>query len=248
MSYFRVFGCKCYIYKKRQHLGKFQKCCDIGFMLGYSTKSKAYRVFNTATGCVEETYDVDFDESNGSQGAHVDVVDIGDKPLEEAMKNMPIGNIKPKEDDEDEAQLQDQPSSSMAPQVGSEQDSDKEDVLPNEDTHVTLDQAAQDAQDVDAQTQTPQVARVKRSQLTQAHPQDLIIGSPSKGVSTRRNVSASFCQAYSFVSCIEPTTINEALNDPDWMNALHEELNNFTRNDVWTLVPKPKDARVIRTK
>src|SRR5438034_4970386 len=30
-SYFRVFGCKCYIYKKRQHLGKFQRRCDIGF-------------------------------------------------------------------------------------------------------------------------------------------------------------------------------------------------------------------------
>ena len=147
-------------------------------MLGYSTKSKAYRIFNTTTGCVEETYDVDFDESNGSQGAHVDVVDIGDEPLEDALKNLAIGEIKPKEDDEDDAQIQNQPSSSMAPQMGSEQDSDKEDTLPNEDTHVTLDQAAQDAQDVDAPTQTPQVTRVKRSHLTQAHPQDLIIGSP----------------------------------------------------------------------
>ena len=105
VSYFRVFGCKCYIYKKRQHLGKFQRRCDIGFMLGYSTKSKAYRIFNEAAGLVEKTYDVEFDESNGSQGAHVDVVDIGDKPLEEAMKNMAIGDIKPKEDNEDEAQM-----------------------------------------------------------------------------------------------------------------------------------------------
>ena len=102
VSYFRVFGCKCYIYKKRQHLGKFQKRCDIGFMLGYSTKSKAYRVFNTATDCIEETYDVEFDESNGSHGAHVDALDVGDELLEEAMKNMAIGDIKPKEDDEDE--------------------------------------------------------------------------------------------------------------------------------------------------
>ncbi|WVZ83615.1 hypothetical protein U9M48_030743, partial [Paspalum notatum var. saurae] len=115
ISYFRVFGCKCYIYKKRQHLGKFQRRCDIGFLLGYSSKSKAYRVFNNATGMVEETYDVEFDESNGSQGAHVDVVDIDEEPLVETMKNMPIGDIKPKED-EDEVQTIDQPSSSMAPQ------------------------------------------------------------------------------------------------------------------------------------
>ena len=66
VSFFRVFGCKCYIYKKQQHLGKFQRRCDIGFLVGYSSKSKAYRVFNHATGLVEETYDVEFDESNGS--------------------------------------------------------------------------------------------------------------------------------------------------------------------------------------
>ena len=53
VSFFRVFGCKCYIYKKRQHLGKFQRRCDIGFLVGYSSKSKAYRVFNHATGLVE---------------------------------------------------------------------------------------------------------------------------------------------------------------------------------------------------
>jgi hypothetical protein len=91
-----VFGCKCYIYKKHQHLGKFQRCCDIGFLVGYSSKSKAYRVFIHATGLVEETYDVQFDESNGSQGAIENYDDVGDEPLREAMKNMPVGDIKPK--------------------------------------------------------------------------------------------------------------------------------------------------------
>ncbi|XP_066166970.1 uncharacterized protein [Oryza sativa Japonica Group] len=42
--------------------------------------------------------------------------------------------------------------------------------------------------------------------------------------------------------------INEALCDPDWMNAMHEELNNFTRNKVWTLVERPRDHNVIGTK
>jgi hypothetical protein len=35
VSFFRVFGCKCYIYKKHHHLGKFQRRCDIGFLFGY---------------------------------------------------------------------------------------------------------------------------------------------------------------------------------------------------------------------
>jgi hypothetical protein len=29
---------------------------------------------------------------------------------------------------------------------------------------------------------------------------------------------------------------------------MHEELNNFTHNEVWTLEERPQDARVIRTK
>ena len=36
--------------------------------------------------------------------------------------------------------------------------------------------------------------------------------------------------------------------DVDWMNTMHEELNNFTRNQVWELVERPKDHNVIETK
>ena len=63
---------------------------------------------------VEETYDVEFDESNGSQGAHENFDDVGDEPLREAMKNIPVGDIKPK-DDEDNVQVIDPPSSSNVP-------------------------------------------------------------------------------------------------------------------------------------
>jgi len=41
-----------------------------------------------------------------------------------------------------------------------------------------------------------------------------------------------------FVSQVEPKTIGEALKDESWIVVMHEELNQFTRNDVWTLVPK----------
>ena len=139
VSFFRVFGCKCYIYKKRQHLGKFQRRCDIGFLVGYSSKSKAYWVFNHATGLVEETYDVEFDESNGSQGAHKNLDDVGDEPLRETMKNILVGDIEPK-DDKDDVQVIDPPSSSSMPQDG-----DKDGRVENEDTHVSHVQAVAQA-------------------------------------------------------------------------------------------------------
>jgi transposase InsO family protein len=49
ISYFRVFGCKRFIYKKKR-LGKFGSRCDEGFFLGYASNAKAYRVFNKTSG------------------------------------------------------------------------------------------------------------------------------------------------------------------------------------------------------
>jgi hypothetical protein len=61
------------------------------------------------------------------------------------------------------------------------------------------------------------------------HPVDQILGDTSKGVTTRSRL-AIFCDHYSFVSSIEPFRVEEALQDPDWVLAMQEELNNFKRN------------------
>jgi hypothetical protein len=50
------------------------------------------------------------------------------------------------------------------------------------------------------------------------------------------------------MSSIEPKKIDEALLDVDWVNAMHKELNNFTRNQVCELVEIPKGHHVIGTK
>ena len=100
------------------------KTLCIGFLVGYSSKSKVYRVFNHATGLVEEIYDLEFDESNGSQGAYENLDDVGDEPLMEVMKNILVGDIKPK-DDEDDVQVIDPPSSSNVPQDGEKDGSRK---------------------------------------------------------------------------------------------------------------------------
>jgi hypothetical protein len=59
------------------------------------------------------------------------------------------------------------------------------------------------------------VVEIKNSPLLQAHPQDLIIGSPSNGVMTRSENFASFVEHHSFVSCIGPKNVEEALQDLD---------------------------------
>ena len=47
---------------------------------------------------------------------------------------------------------------------------------------------------------------------------------------------------------MEPKKVDEALEDPDWVIATQEELNQFERQKVWKLVPRPKDKSVIGTK
>jgi len=42
--------------------------------------------------------------------------------------------------------------------------------------------------------------------------------------------------------------IDEALYDEHWLMAMHEELNEFNRNGVWDLVPKPASHKSIGTK
>jgi hypothetical protein len=57
----------------------------------------------------------------------------------------------------------------------------------------------------------------------------------------------NFCAFYSFVSSLEPLGVEQALEDPDWIISMEEELNNFQRNEVWELVPRPKQ-NVVGTK
>jgi hypothetical protein len=58
-----------------------------------------------------------------------------------------------------------------------------------------------------------------------------ILGDIHKGVTTRSR-DAHFCEHYSFVSSIEPYRVEDALRDLDWVLAMQEDLNNFTRNEV----------------
>ena len=61
----RVFGCKCYVHNNgKQSLGKFDPRSDEAIFIGYSPRSKAYKVFNKRTLLVEESIHVIFDEVN----------------------------------------------------------------------------------------------------------------------------------------------------------------------------------------
>jgi hypothetical protein len=109
VSYFCVFESKCYILVKKGRHSKFAPKAVEGFLLGYDSNTKAYRVFNKSSGLVEVSSDVVFDETDGSPREQVDLddIDVDDVPTA-AMCTMVIGEVRPHEQQE-----QDQSSSSI---------------------------------------------------------------------------------------------------------------------------------------
>ena len=67
ISYFRVFGCKCYYLHKGVRLAKFQSKALEGRFVGYGAESHTYRVYDIASWIVIETCSVEFEENDGSQ-------------------------------------------------------------------------------------------------------------------------------------------------------------------------------------
>ena len=72
------------------------------------------------------------------------------------------------------------------------------------------------------------------------------------GPLTRSRAShlSNFCGHFAFVSITEPTKVDEAFLEPEWIQAMQEELHQFELNNVWELVkrPDPRKHNIIGTK
>jgi hypothetical protein len=141
VSYFRVFGSKCFILIKRGRNSKFAPMAVEGFLLGYVSNTRAYRVLNKSNRLVELSCDIVFDESNGSQVEQVDLDELDDEEAPcVALRNTSIGDVCPKESKEP-TQAQDQPSYSnqASPPIQDEEpaqddeDENQEDEPPQEE-------------------------------------------------------------------------------------------------------------------
>ncbi|GKA12418.1 retrovirus-related pol polyprotein from transposon TNT 1-94 [Tanacetum coccineum] len=96
---------------------------------------------------------------------------------------------------------------------------------------------------VDETLKIDEIVNIKESRN---HPLENIIGNLNQRTlkSQAQNQSNFFC----FISTIEPKNVNEALTDDSWIVAMQEELNQFIANDVWELVPQPRNMTIIGTK
>jgi len=156
VKYFKTFGSKCYIFKDREPLGKFDSRSDEGIFLGYSTTSRAFRVYNLQTSSLMESINVVID----------DTVSPTPTTNEDDNGESPILDTEPQSQREGKVQAQKlviAPSS----QVSSSPKSAQRDITP--DASIT------------ASPEFKPSARVKLN-----HPTQQVIGSVSDRMKTRR--------------------------------------------------------------
>jgi hypothetical protein len=80
------------------------------------------------------------------------------------------------------------------------------------------------------------------------HPASRIIDDMNERTTWSRVRNNSHFAHAAFVATFEPKDIGHKLSDHNWVNSMHEKLENFERNQVWELVDPPPGCKPIGTK
>jgi hypothetical protein len=80
------------------------------------------------------------------------------------------------------------------------------------------------------------------------HPVSRIIGDMNERTTRLRVRNNSHFAHAAFVATFEPKDIGHTLSEHNWVKSMHEELENFVRNQVWELVDPPPGCKTIGTK
>ncbi|KAL8118401.1 hypothetical protein AgCh_016070 [Apium graveolens] len=268
LKYFHVFGCKCFVLKTHpEQLSKFDLKADEGIFVGYPLSTKAFRVYNLRTKVVMESINVSFDDKKNtgledfidhdqlrfenedsnsdtenpdglspdtvnSDGLNSDVIETvvttskEDAPMQGEHTQDPTTSQETSEhasgSSSSDLSSSDKPSSDSAENLNTEE-SNSESIV----SGGASENENEDSMDHGGASSSRENLPSARK-WTKSHTPDLIIGNPDAGT--------------------EPKKVEEALQDADWVQEMQEELNEFERNKVWTLVPRPKNRSVVGTK
>ncbi|KAJ9544076.1 hypothetical protein OSB04_023783 [Centaurea solstitialis] len=105
IGFFKPFGCPYTILNTKSHLGKFESRSEEGFLVGYATQCKGYRVFHSISRIIEESDNVKCNEHTpNAQGPSTEQV----SEVQTQFVMFPIPTIDPAEfctnDDEEECE------------------------------------------------------------------------------------------------------------------------------------------------
>ena len=99
VKYFRIFGSDCYILCDRENLENFDVKSDKGYFLGYSSTTRAYRVYNLRTKTMMESSNVVINDEVCSKAQSENIAPVQDK-LVENDDSLPIDYVGKHSDEE----------------------------------------------------------------------------------------------------------------------------------------------------
>jgi hypothetical protein len=178
---------------------------------------RSYQVYSFETNTVVESCDVTFDET--APYPHSAFERAGNTKIEESI--FVDEGLQSVDDDEDEPLVLSISSPETVPAF----------TLEAEAPHATTSStAAVEASRVEGEIASERGAP---SHIQKRHPPRQIIGNLNERVTcSSRSAHLSCFSNTFFVALFEPRDIGHALSDSSWVNDMHEELENFERNQV----------------
>ncbi|KAJ1694595.1 hypothetical protein LUZ63_011293 [Rhynchospora breviuscula] len=218
ISYFRVFGSKCFVLDESPKVTKFDAKSLTGIFVGYSNTSKAYRVYLPTSRVVIESINVKFNENaNEKTEKGNSIVDIQDGATTQEIEFQPKDELSP-------VILEEPLNRDDDNLIGGENHEENtidttQDETPHDETHPIPQPVYE----------PPEVLREVSS-----HPLSNVIGDPREGVRTRSGLNQMIGHC-AFVSQLEPKSFKEANVDPNWIVVMQEEnkldeIGNVVRN------------------
>ncbi|GJS28384.1 retrovirus-related pol polyprotein from transposon TNT 1-94 [Tanacetum coccineum] len=211
----------------REDIGKLGAKGDIGFFIGYSADSCAYRVYNRRTKKIMKTMNVTFGELLAMAFAQ-----SSSKPGLQGMTSRQISSG-----------LDLTYASST---ITTQQPTKHELYLLFKvmyDDYIGGQPSAYPRTVMDAQA--PQILQTPTD-----HPLEQVIGEHSRPILTSNQLrnDGDMCMYAFTVSTMEPKNVKEAMTDRAWIESMQEELLQFKRLDVWVLVPAPDNIKPLTLK
>nr|GEY94858.1 hypothetical protein [Tanacetum cinerariifolium] len=266
ISFLHVFGALCYPKNDREDIGKLGAKGDIGFFIGYSAETCAYRIFNRRTKKIMETMNVSFDELSAmafeqhsskprlqsmTSGQISSGLDLTYAPSTITTQQPTVGEL----DLLFEAMYDDyiggQSSATARSVMAAQEPQDVDELNPNamidDNTFVnpfanpsTSAAESSSSHNVDpSNMHTFYQPYHHEFQWTKDHPLKQVIEEPSRPILTRNQLRSDgdMCMYALTVIAMEPKNVKEAMTDPAWIESMQEELLQFKRLNVWVLVP-----------
>nr|GEV84330.1 hypothetical protein [Tanacetum cinerariifolium] len=237
IKHLHIFCYICYITRDGKNLDKMKEKGDQCILVGYSTQSKGYRVYNKRKRIIVESIHIHFDE----------IKEVSETSVANNTSGLVTQRQKASDYDNPDPVPQRQDVYSSADADSTSAPSTHTNINAEENNN---DQAEEGEHIPDDELTNPFYAPTQEEAESSSHNTEQVRRNPSRPVQTRRQLATDpeMCMDALTVSTAELKNIKETMADSAWIEVMQEELHQFDRLQVWELVDKPFGKSIIRLK